>query len=93
MGFSKPCRFLWNRFVPTVFLSKLQFYFIFYWQVVSVHLAFGQAVNLADSLKHFPQKCMQADRQSAYYSTYSSKSMEDALEFEFQNGIPIIETV
>ena len=36
---------------------------------------------------------MQADRQSAYYATYSAKSLQDALEYEFDNGVPILEMV
>ena len=55
--------------------------------------ALGQAVNLADSLKKFPQKCMQADRNSAYYATYSAKSLDDALQYEFQNAKHILELV
>lgn len=36
---------------------------------------------------------MQADRQSAYYATYSAKSLQDALQYEFDNGVPILEMV
>lgn len=36
---------------------------------------------------------MQADRQSAYYATYSAKSLEDALQYEFDNGFPVLEMV
>lgn len=56
-------------------------------------LALGQAVNLADSLKKFPQKCMLADRKSAYYATYSAKSLDDALSYEHNNGAPILQEV
>ncbi|XP_032797272.2 mevalonyl-coenzyme A hydratase sidH [Daphnia magna] len=60
-------------------------------RVVSCGTALGQAVNLADSLKRFPQECLQADRRSAYYATYSATSLEDALKYEFDNGVPILE--
>ncbi len=33
---------------------------------------------------------MQADRQSAYYATYSAKSLEDALQYEFDKGVPVL---
>ena len=55
--------------------------------------ALGQAVQLADSLKKFPQLCMQADRSSAYYATYSAKSLEDALQYENDNGKRVLELV
>ena len=59
----------------------------------SFYLAMGQAVNLANSLKKFPQKCMLADRKSAYYATFSAKSLEDALQYEFENARHILSLV
>jgi len=53
----------------------------------------GHAVELAASLKSFPQLCMQADKKSAYYATYSAKSLEDALQYEFNNGKTVLELV
>lgn len=50
-------------------------------------------MNLADSLKKFPQECMLADRRSAYYATYSASSLDDALNYEHNNGVPILEQV
>ncbi|KAJ8322139.1 hypothetical protein KUTeg_000610 [Tegillarca granosa] len=43
----------------------------------------GVAVNLAFDIARFPQRCMNTDRKSAYYSTYNAKSIEDALQYEF----------
>lgn len=88
MGLSEPNRFLWNRYTRHKFKYLYQSGTVIIWKI-----ALGQAVNLADSLKKFPQKCMQADRESAYYATYSAKSLQDALNFEFQNGKPILEMV
>jgi len=59
-------------------------------RVVAVGTALGQAYNLALSIAKFPQKCLKADRKSAYYSTFDAKSLEEALVFEFQNGKDII---
>lgn len=59
----------------------------------SCYIALGQAVQLADSLKKFPQLCMQADRKSAYYAAFSAKSLEDALHYEQENGKGILELV
>ena len=50
-------------------------------------------MELAASLKSFPQLCMQADKKSAYYATYSAKSLEDALQYEFNNGKTVLELV
>ena len=52
--------------------------------------AVGQAVQLALSIAKYPEECMLADRKSAYYSTFSAKSFEDALLFEHENGKEII---
>ncbi len=84
-------------------------------RIVACGTALGQAVNLADSLKKFPQQwlvdrakkemdkdivvifnwldSMLADRRSAYYATYSAKSLEDALQFEADNGKDILKVV
>ncbi|OQV18651.1 putative 3-hydroxypropionyl-coenzyme A dehydratase [Hypsibius exemplaris] len=59
-------------------------------KVVPRGTAIGQAINLASSIARFPQKCMLADRKSAYYSTFTAKSYEDALVFEHENGKEVI---
>ena len=45
---------------------------------------------MAASIARFPQDCMLADRESAYYSTFTAKSFEDALVFEHEKGKHII---
>ena len=51
----------------------------------------AQATKLAHSLMRFPQKCLNADRLSAYNAAYNATSMEDAFKFEYENGIKILE--
>lgn len=60
-------------------------------RIVACGTAIGQAVNLAGCLLKFPQECMKADRQSAYYAAYSASSLQDALRFEHENGLSILE--
>ena len=48
------------------------------------------AMELAHEIAQFPQECMRADRRSVYHAAYDSKSMEDALEFEYENGIGVV---
>ncbi|KAM3549331.1 hypothetical protein ARSEF4850_008917 [Beauveria asiatica] len=54
----------------------------------------GQAVEaateLARALLGFPQKCMRADLASARYSVYDAPSLEDALRFESEHGVPVV---
>lgn len=47
-------------------------------------------MNLATSLVKFPQKCLLADRMSTHYATFSSKQMEEALQFEKDNSSHLI---
>ncbi|TRY72496.1 hypothetical protein TCAL_10383 [Tigriopus californicus] len=59
-------------------------------RVVQTGTAFGQAMNLARELTKFPQECMRADRNSAIYATFSSKSLESSLQFESEHALPIL---
>lgn len=59
-------------------------------RVVACGSALGQAINLGNSICKFPQKCMQADRNSAFYSAYNATTMEDALSYEWENSKHII---
>lgn len=58
-------------------------------RIVAVGTSYGQAINLATSLIKFPQKCMNADRASAYNSAYC-KVYDDLLKYETEHGIPIL---
>jgi len=59
-------------------------------RLVACGSALGQAISLATSLLKFPQECMNADKRSAYYSTFDAKSIEDALEYEWEYSKDII---
>lgn len=50
----------------------------------------AEAVQLAHSLIQFPQRCMNADRQSAYNAAYNATSIDDALRYEYENGIKVV---
>ncbi|XP_070534125.1 enoyl-CoA hydratase EchA19-like [Ptychodera flava] len=59
-------------------------------RVVPDGTALQEAVRLAEQLTRFPQKCMLADRKSAYNAVFDSKSFEDAMNFEHENGKVVI---
>ncbi|KAL2711711.1 hypothetical protein V1478_018732 [Vespula squamosa] len=52
--------------------------------------ALGQAINYAKSLVKFPQKTLLADRASLYFSTFSTKQIDEALQFEKDNALPLL---
>ncbi|KAL1998291.1 hypothetical protein VTN02DRAFT_6462 [Thermoascus thermophilus] len=60
-------------------------------RVVPKGKSLDEALRMAAELVKFPQVCMNADRRSAYYSTYGARSFEDALAFEYDNGVPVID--
>lgn len=45
---------------------------------------------MATSLTKFPQKCLNADRISTYNCAFGSKSLEESLKFELENGAKVI---
>lgn len=54
------------------------------------NLALEVAVELAKTLSRFPQRCMNTDRASAYYGMYDAKSINDALQREFTQGMGVM---
>ncbi|XP_063228106.1 probable enoyl-CoA hydratase isoform X2 [Bacillus rossius redtenbacheri] len=60
-------------------------------RVVACGTALGQAVNLASSMRKFPQASLSADRISTYYAAFAASSMKDALTFERDNAQDAIE--
>ncbi|KAJ1548432.1 hypothetical protein HK405_003219 [Cladochytrium tenue] len=60
-------------------------------RVVPKGRALEEAVGIARQLAAFPQLCMNIDRRSCYHAAYDAKSMEDALAFEFRNGIKAVD--
>ncbi|RFU75437.1 enoyl- hydratase [Trichoderma arundinaceum] len=61
-------------------------------RVVPKGKALDEATKIARQLVTFPQGCMNADRTSCYYAVYGASSFEDALSFEYNNGIKVIDS-
>jgi enoyl-CoA hydratase/carnithine racemase len=59
-------------------------------RVVPKGKAVEEAMALATQLLKFPDKCMNVDRKSVYYAAYEAKGLQDALEFEFENGKSVV---
>ena len=49
-----------------------------------------EATNLAQKLLQFPRECMLADRQSAYNATFNARSIDEALSYEYKNGLDVV---
>lgn len=60
-------------------------------RVVPKGAVLEEAKKVARSLLGFPQLCMRADRRSAYHGVYEAGSLKDALAFEYQHGIDVVE--
>ncbi|OJI96171.1 hypothetical protein ASPVEDRAFT_35529 [Aspergillus versicolor CBS 583.65] len=60
-------------------------------RVVAKGTAVEEAMGLARQLLTFPQGCMNVDRTSCYYAAYNAKSFEDALGFEYDHGVKVVE--
>jgi enoyl-CoA hydratase/carnithine racemase len=60
-------------------------------RVVPPGKALEEAISIAELLLKFPNRCMQVDRASCYYSAYNARSFEDALSFEFDNGFEVVQ--
>ena len=56
-------------------------------RVVQRGKALDEALEIAKQLLTFPWACMNADRVSCYNACYQAGSMEEALRFEFSNGL------
>ncbi|XP_028406027.1 uncharacterized protein LOC114528562 [Dendronephthya gigantea] len=55
-------------------------------RVVSKGTAYSEAFELGKQIAAFPQACLTADRQSAYYAMFNAPSLDDALRFEKENS-------
>lgn len=60
-------------------------------RVVAKGTAVEEAMGIARQLVTFPQGCMNVDRASCYYAAYNARSFEDALGFEYDHGIKVVE--
>lgn len=52
--------------------------------------ALDEALGIAKQLLKFPDLCMNLDRNSCYNACYEARSLEDALKYEFENGIAAV---
>ncbi|KAF3901870.1 hypothetical protein AA313_de0210415 [Arthrobotrys entomopaga] len=59
-------------------------------RVVPKGKALEEAEAIARQLLTFPQECMNLDRRSAYYACYEASSFDDALTYEFDNGVKVV---
>ncbi|KAL4235237.1 hypothetical protein ACF0H5_006875 [Mactra antiquata] len=59
-------------------------------RVTATGSGLSEAINMAQTLLKFPQKCMNTDRQSAYNAAYNAVSLDDALQYEYENGIKVV---
>jgi len=60
-------------------------------RVVPKGKAVDEAMSLARSLLQFPQRCMNVDRASCYYAAYEANSLTDALKYEYEHGLDIVQ--
>lgn len=61
-------------------------------RVVPKGKALEEATKIARQLVTFPQGCMNADRTSCYNAVYNAGSFEDAMRFEYDNGIKVVDS-
>ncbi|XP_026220113.1 enoyl-CoA hydratase isoform X2 [Anabas testudineus] len=61
-------------------------------RVVPDGQALQAALELAEQISSFPQQCLRADRSSATYSCYDAPSFTQAMQYEFDRGIPVIQS-
>ncbi|XP_070709330.1 enoyl-CoA hydratase EchA19 [Pempheris klunzingeri] len=59
-------------------------------RVVPDGQALQAALQLAEQISAFPQRCLQADRSSAIYSSYDAASFTQAMQNEIDHGVPVI---
>ncbi|XP_028288281.1 uncharacterized protein LOC114452941 [Parambassis ranga] len=60
-------------------------------RVVPEGEALQAALQLAEQISAFPQQCLRADRSSAMYSCYAAPSFTQAMQYELDHGVPIIQ--
>ncbi|XP_010779273.1 probable enoyl-CoA hydratase, mitochondrial, partial [Notothenia coriiceps] len=61
-------------------------------RVVPDGQALQAALQLAEEISCFPQQCLRADRSSAVYSCYDAPSFTQAMQYEMDHGIPVIQS-
>uniref|UniRef100_A0A3P9PVV0 Zgc:101569 n=1 Tax=Poecilia reticulata TaxID=8081 RepID=A0A3P9PVV0_POERE len=53
--------------------------------------ALQAAVQLAEQISSFPQQCLRTDRSSAVFSCYDAQSFTQAMQYEFDHGVKVIQ--
>ncbi|XP_024136425.1 probable enoyl-CoA hydratase echA14 isoform X2 [Oryzias melastigma] len=53
--------------------------------------ALQASLQLAEEISSFPQRCLRADRSSAMHSCFDASSFTQALQHEFDHGVPVIQ--
>ncbi|EWC47776.1 hypothetical protein DRE_02976 [Drechslerella stenobrocha 248] len=59
-------------------------------RIVPKGKAVEEAEKIARQLLAFPNECMNKDRTSCYHAAYDAASFDDALRYEFENGVKVI---
>ncbi|XP_043082999.1 2,3-dehydroadipyl-CoA hydratase isoform X2 [Puntigrus tetrazona] len=59
-------------------------------RVVPDGQALQVALELAEQVSAFPQLCLRADRNSAYHAAFDASSFTQAMQYEFDHGLPVI---
>ncbi|KAH0617937.1 hypothetical protein JD844_016714 [Phrynosoma platyrhinos] len=59
-------------------------------RIVPSGQALQRSIELAEQISAFPQQCMRADRNSAYYSAFDASSFTEAMQHEFDTGVKVI---
>ncbi|XP_052452499.1 enoyl-CoA hydratase EchA19 isoform X1 [Carassius gibelio] len=59
-------------------------------RVVPDGQALQVALELAEQVSAFPQLCLRADRNSAYHAVFDSSSFTQAMQYEFDHGLPVV---
>ncbi len=60
-------------------------------RVVSKGKALEEATKIAEQLLKFPNACMNVDRASCYYAAYEARSFEDAMAYEYDHGLKVVQ--
>ncbi|XP_015251766.1 PREDICTED: carnitinyl-CoA dehydratase-like isoform X1 [Cyprinodon variegatus] len=53
--------------------------------------ALQTAIQLAEQISAFPQQCLRTDRSSAMFSCYDAQSFTQAMQYEFDHGVQVIQ--
>ncbi|XP_041817345.1 probable enoyl-CoA hydratase isoform X3 [Chelmon rostratus] len=61
-------------------------------RVVPDGQALQEALQLAEQISSFPQQCLRADRSSAMHSCYDAPSFTQAMQYEVDYGLPVIQS-